>query len=174
MKKYIWLPCMTAVVLLSGCETLQTPQQRQQQAQAYRQLEARATEERFYKLQGQLNSIEMENGRLAQEVQQLREELRKSGSSLSQLNSKLQSVEQKHTQDIQEVIRRVESLINQAVATRPTTTSGRGPGREHVVQKGHTLSVIAQAYGTTVDKIKKANNLTSDTIRVGQTLFIPE
>ena len=47
-------------------------------------------------------------------------------------------------------------------------------GHEHVVESGHTLSVIAQAYGTTVDAIKKSNDLKSDVIYVGQKLFIPE
>ena len=41
-------------------------------------------------------------------------------------------------------------------------------GHEHVVESGHTLSVIAQAYGTTVDAIKKSNDLKSDVIYVGQ------
>jgi len=43
-----------------------------------------------------------------------------------------------------------------------------------VVEAGHTLSAIAQAYGTSVDAIKKANNLKSDSIYVGQKLFIPQ
>jgi LysM repeat protein len=42
------------------------------------------------------------------------------------------------------------------------------------VQSGHTLSAIAQAYSTNVSAIKKANNLKSDNIYVGQKLFIPE
>ena len=41
------------------------------------------------------------------------------------------------------------------------------------VQKGATLYVIAQAYGVTVSDIKKANNLKSDMLQVGQKLKIP-
>lgn len=48
-------------------------------------------------------------------------------------------------------------------------------GYEHKVEKGQTLSEIAKGYGTTVDAILKANNLTvKSTLRVGQTLFIPD
>jgi len=46
-------------------------------------------------------------------------------------------------------------------------------GSTHTVQSGETLSEIAAQFGTTVDAIKSANNLTSDTISVGQELIIP-
>lgn len=44
----------------------------------------------------------------------------------------------------------------------------------HTVQRGDTLSHIARAYGVTVGDLKRANNLRSDLIRIGQTLVIPE
>ena len=42
------------------------------------------------------------------------------------------------------------------------------------VQKRATLSVIAMAYGVTVDDIKKANDLKGDVLQAGQTLIIPK
>ena len=42
------------------------------------------------------------------------------------------------------------------------------------MQKGATLSVIATAYGVTVQDIKKANNLKSDVLQIGQKLKIPK
>ena len=42
------------------------------------------------------------------------------------------------------------------------------------VQRGATLSVIAKAYGVTVDDIKKANNLKGDALQPGQRLIIPK
>ncbi len=44
----------------------------------------------------------------------------------------------------------------------------------YTVKPGDTLWSIAQSYQTTVDAIKLLNNLTSDTILVGQELNIPE
>ncbi|WP_243385554.1 muramidase family protein [Bacillus kexueae] len=43
----------------------------------------------------------------------------------------------------------------------------------YTVQSGDSLSGIAKKYGTTVTAIKGANNLSSDTIYIGQTLQIP-
>jgi LysM repeat protein len=170
MKNRLLL-CLSAAVL-SGCQTIQTPQQRQQEA-ARQQAASRYAEERVKRLQGQVESIEMENARLMQELQQLRNEMRSYSSQISQLNSSMQALEAKQAREAQEIINRVEGLLKKTVASRPSAPS-RGSGREHVVESGHTLSAIAQAYGTTVNAIKKANNLKSDNIYVGQKLFIPE
>ena len=43
----------------------------------------------------------------------------------------------------------------------------------YIVKIGDTLYKIASTYNTTVDKIKKLNNLTSNIISVGQKLLIP-
>lgn len=54
--------------------------------------------------------------------------------------------------------------------------AGPGPvgGREIVVRAGDTLSGIAARQGTTVSILKRLNNLSSDTIFVGQTLLAPD
>lgn len=44
----------------------------------------------------------------------------------------------------------------------------------HVVQKGESLSVIAQKYNVTVSGIKRLNNLNTDNIRINQKLMIPQ
>lgn len=44
----------------------------------------------------------------------------------------------------------------------------------HVVASGETLSQLARDYGTTVDAVKAANQLTSDSLDVGWVLHIPE
>jgi len=47
------------------------------------------------------------------------------------------------------------------------------PSRYYVVKSGDTLSAIANRNHTTVATLKRANGLSSDTIRVGQRLKIP-
>lgn len=56
--------------------------------------------------------------------------------------------------------------------TKGKTGKGSASGDVHVVQKGQTLSYIARRYGTTVQKIKKLNNLRSDNISIGQRLRV--
>jgi LysM repeat protein len=45
--------------------------------------------------------------------------------------------------------------------------------KKYRVRAGDTLSGIARKYHTSVAKIKKANNLRSDRIQIGQVLKIP-
>ncbi len=172
MKHGFILSVSSVMLVLCGCETIQTPQQRQR-ASARQQAAARMSEERMYKVQGRVESMEMEYGNLTRQIQQLQEQVRSSNSQIAQLNSQMQSLEAKQAREMKEVVSRVEKLLGQAVASRPSSSS-RGAGYEHVVEARQTLSVIAQAYGTTVSAIKKANNLKNDTIYVGQKLFIPE
>jgi N-acetylmuramoyl-L-alanine amidase len=47
------------------------------------------------------------------------------------------------------------------------------PDREYTVQRGDSLSVLAQRFGVSAAALKSANNFSSDTIRVGQRLTIP-
>lgn len=51
----------------------------------------------------------------------------------------------------------------------------RGPSRQvsHVIARGDTLSEIAARYNVSMSAIRSANRLSSDTVRVGQTLKIP-
>ena len=44
---------------------------------------------------------------------------------------------------------------------------------EYIVQKGDSLYKIATKYNTSVDEIKKLNNITSNILSVGQVLKIP-
>ena len=54
------------------------------------------------------------------------------------------------------------------------TKSSQNKPRKHKVKKGESLSKIAAKYkGVSVDDIKKANNLTGNSIQAGQTLIIP-
>lgn len=46
--------------------------------------------------------------------------------------------------------------------------------RGHVISRGETLGLIAQQYQVSLNSLRSANNLSSDRIRVGQVLQIPE
>lgn len=55
----------------------------------------------------------------------------------------------------------------------PTQISSSTEDGKHTVQKGETLSSIARLYNTSYQQIALLNNLTSETIRVGQVLIVP-
>ena len=80
-----------------------------------------------------------------------------------------QAIENSNT--LNDSIGEVERLLKK---NEVQSSSSPALGHEHIVESGHTLSVIAQAYGSTVEAIKRTNNLNNDVIYVGQKLFIPE
>jgi LysM repeat protein len=56
--------------------------------------------------------------------------------------------------------------------TAPSTATASSTTSHHTVGQGETLYSISRKYGTTVDNIKKLNNLTSDGISVGLKLKV--
>ena len=45
---------------------------------------------------------------------------------------------------------------------------------EYTVQQGDTLSLIAKAFGSTVQKIKELNGMKGDALRIGQKINVPK
>lgn len=65
------------------------------------------------------------------------------------------------------------TLLTNVASTAPMSAKKISKKGSYVVKKGDTLSAIANRNKTTVQKIKKVNNLKSDTISIGQRLKIP-
>ena len=71
--------------------------------------------------------------------------------------------------------------ISPPPSPRPAPTAAPPPApkptppkaRYHTVAKGDTLFAISRRYGVSVARIKSTNGLSSDLIRIGQTLRIP-
>lgn len=57
--------------------------------------------------------------------------------------------------------------------SRPSSSSGGGSGGSYTVKSGDSLWVIARKNNTSVDKLKKANGLSSDNLKIGQKLKLP-
>lgn len=54
-----------------------------------------------------------------------------------------------------------------------SSTSTKSSGGSHTVKNGDSLWTIARANNTTVAKIKSANNLSSETLKIGQKIKLP-
>ena len=59
------------------------------------------------------------------------------------------------------------------IPARSSGSTSASEGKVHRVRGGDTLSEIARRYGTTVSKLRSANGLTSNRLRIGQELKIP-
>ncbi|SMC87184.1 septal ring lytic transglycosylase RlpA family protein [Pedobacter nyackensis] len=60
---------------------------------------------------------------------------------------------------------------NQPAVAAPATTDGELA--EHIVQKKENLNMLAERYGTTVNEIKRVNNMNSVNLSIGQVLKMP-
>ena len=138
------------------------------------------------RVQGQISVIEsnlndlsarvtkLENGNdsagLRREVEALRAEV---ASLKRQLGTQ-------RTEIVNDLSGRISKMqaAQQASAPRAATTPKKpaviGPHREYVVEAGDTLSVISEATGVPIRKIREMNGLKGDMLRVGQKLMLPK
>lgn len=70
------------------------------------------------------------------------------------------------------VVRAVANYIG-VPYTPPGGSSGGTAPNSYIVQRGDSLYSIANRFGVTVDELKRANNLTSNLLTIGQVLTIP-
>lgn len=76
---------------------------------------------------------------------------------------------------VSDIVKKINTAQPRAASTagRTSTSSDTSNCEQYEVQKGDTLSLISQAFGTTVRKLKELNRLKSDNLRVGQKLLVP-
>ncbi len=188
-----------AAAALSGCETMYNASNRRQEtdtaaARAVMERQQLSRDTEIAKAAAQ--SAEVHLQQIDMRLTRLEESLRQSNanaassSELAVLQRELASVKGETAslradrdalkkEIIDEISTEVAKLLaaqqKAAAAQQKTAAAAQSQsGYEHKVQAGQTLSAIAQAYGVSVEKIKKANSLKSDVIRVGQVLFIPD
>ncbi len=130
-------------------------------------------------------------GALQQQLDQNRERL----AQLEKQNRQYETLIERHIGELKEIIaaessqrvaadKRIIDQLSNALAkglTKIQQESASSPagtnattGRRYKVAPGDTLSAIAAAFNISVARLKQINNLTGDTIYVGQELNIPE
>lgn len=188
MKKYsvISLKGVLAAGLLasSGCLTVLDPGASRATREREDVLILRENDRR---LQGRVESLELQVERLLQDMDRLQDDQRRRQAGadeqldgrLAQVEKKIQAVDAARAKDREEIIDKLSSKITQVMSTSSGSSSRSRPrggtGYEHTVDTGQTLSEIARAYGVTMQAIIRENELQNpDALRVGQKLFIPE
>jgi len=150
-----------------GC---QTPYQ--SRTSSTRSAEDRLIEQEAQRrLNGRLETVEMEIGRISRELDALRQTL----------NTRCAAIERKSDEDKRELITRLTAQLEKLLvqtspqATAPAASGGNAYGFEHVIRQGETLSTIAKAYNVTTKAIIDANKIKDpNRVSIGQKLFIPE
>ncbi len=112
----------------------------------------------------------LENG--GGELAALKAEIEALRSEVNRLKAEMQT---QRREIVNEIVRKIPPAPAPAAHTAPRAPSAaqQGPLEEYTVRPGDTLSLISQAFGTTVGKIKELNGLKGDGIRVGQRLMVP-
>ncbi len=90
----------------------------------------------------------------------------------------LYSIARKYNTTVDE-IKRLNNLTSNTLSIGqvlkiPSSSDSSLSYINYVVISGDSLYSIARKYNTTVDEIKRLNNLTSSTLSIGQTLKIPK
>jgi LysM repeat protein len=131
----------------------------------------------------QLRAVQDENAALETRMIELERKVASLQETNQKLLNELAAVKRQSAADadareaqMNAILAKIDKLASTPVpvATVPTPVSAADDYDVYEVQKGATLSVIAKAYGVTVQDIKKANNLKSDTLQIGQKLKIPK
>ena len=124
----------------------------------------------FDDLQRRVAALERGNG-----TQDLRQEIEALKASVAELRRQLQSQREAIVKDLTGRIKTIQAAQTPPPAPKETPKKVVvGPHREYEVKAGDTLSLIAEAFGTTVSKIKEMNGLKSDMLRIGQKIMVPQ
>jgi TolA-binding protein len=179
MKKTILCGLMGAVALLgSGCVTMVD-----QNTMAQQQADMEKMRENVQRIQEKINGLELEQQNLQREIGSMRGAPKEDmviRNRLDTLERQVQSLASARDADRKQIVNQVASIVGASSGgSSGKSSSGRSSGGsqtgvEHEVESGQTLSAIAAAYKVSASSIRKANSLKSDTLRVGQKLFIPK
>ena len=146
-------------------------------------------DERLSKLRADVDALQFSQQQIQQDIKQIQgqmDEVRHAGPSasandLQALEARVKALDAARETDkkviIDQLAKELAAMSGGAHAGKTTTataTATAETGNEHVVQSGETLTSIAKSCGVTIADLRKANNLTSDSLKVGQKLVIPK
>lgn len=125
-------------------------------------------------LQSNLSDVQRRVGKLegGGDARSIRQEIDALKAAIADLRREMQDLRGEIVKDLSGRIAKMQTAAS--AAKSPEKKVVLGPHKEYVVQSGDTLSLIAQAFDTTVPKIREMNNLKGDNLRVGQKINVPK
>lgn len=142
-------------------------------------------EERLNRLRAEVEDLQFRQQKIEKQLDAILAELKElrrnagavSSEDLKALEAKIAAVDAARQKDnkaiVDELARQLAALAGGGKPSK-ASSGASADKNEHIVQKGETLSSIARTYGVSVAALKKANNLTSDSLAVGQKLVVPK
>jgi len=141
-------------------------------------------DERLSKLRADVDALQFNQQQVQQDIKQLQGQLEEahhdgpsaSANDLQALDARVRALDAAREADKKAIIDQLAkelSTMGSSHGAAVTSPSASTDSNEHVVQKGETLTSIAKNCGITIADLRKANNLSSDSLKVGQKLMIP-
>ncbi len=133
-------------------------------------------ENRIDTLMQRVTTMQDDNARLEASVMDLRREVETLARSNEELSAEVTRLKRQIAADAEVREAQLEKIADRLTRSQVPDASSSGAMQEYVeytVQPGATLSAISKAYGVSISDIKKANNMSSDVLRIGQKLKIP-
>jgi LysM repeat protein len=164
-------------VLLGTCAFLSTPT-RGADASAEN---VGILEEKVNRLTAMVEDIQFRQKKFEEDLTKVKDDLREvrggdSTADIKALQDRVAAIDAAREKDKKIIIDELARQLASICSGKPVTGGGSKSvtGNDYVVQKGDTLSSIAKGAGCTVADLRKLNNLTGNTINVGQKLAIPQ
>lgn len=169
---------LTIALILTGAAVMAQSNSRDQfvKQQAYNEMmrvvrQMEVLESNFSSLSERVSRIERggETGALKAEIEALRAEV-------NRLKSEMRTQRKEIVDDI---VKRINTAQPRTPASGGRSSSGGRSAadtsncEQYVVKGGDTLSLISEAFGTTVKRLKDLNGLKNDNLRIGQKLLVP-
>jgi LysM repeat protein len=183
--KYNGLLKFATISVVCAVTAVSAPAEEQSTAQQLSILD-----ERLSKLRADVDALQFSQQQIQQDIKQVQgqlEEVRRTGpnasaNDLQALEARVKALDAAREADKKAIIDQLAKELakmsgshsGSATANPPKTADATSDGSGiHVVQSGETLTSIAKSSGVTIADLRKANNLTSDSLKVGQKLVIP-
>jgi|SRR5580704_7695998 TolA-binding protein len=143
-------------------------------------------DERISKLRADVDALQFNQQQIQQDIKQVQgqmDEVRHAGPSASAndlraLEARVKALDAARETDkkviIDQLAKELAAMSGGHGAKTATSPATAPTGSEHIVAAGETLTSVAKSCGVTIADLRKANNLTSDSLKVGQKLVIPK